>query len=181
MNYTNSKTLVDVATDRGARNARLRFFPFYCSFLFCLRFFSFYFSFFFVSTKKTIKNEKIKHKNNKNNQDISKIQKNRERMKRPPTGGYPPRRLKTMICLKELLQEIVKQLSPKMKTKNKTLKVAFRPSGVLLVFLLFRACSLLLVSESPQQKQSRNWGLRVLNCRSHHRIVTGLGANVQQQ
>ena len=36
MNFANSKTLVDVATDRGARNACLHFFSFFL--LFCVAF-----------------------------------------------------------------------------------------------------------------------------------------------
>ena len=58
INFTNSKSLVDVVTDRHARNA-FHFFHF-----FCLRFFSFY-VFFFSPAQFFTKKHKKERKNNK--------------------------------------------------------------------------------------------------------------------
>ena len=63
MNFTNSKTLVDVATERDARNARLRFFScsvfqFSCCFFACV---SFNYIFLFFDEKNKTKLEHPVH------------------------------------------------------------------------------------------------------------------------
>ena len=70
MNFANSKTLVGVATDRGARDACLRSFSCFFRVIFFFRFFSFYFPVFLQAQKK--RRRKIKSKINQKIQRMKK-------------------------------------------------------------------------------------------------------------
>ena len=132
--------LIGVAIDRDARHACFRFFSFFM-FFFCLRFFSFLFflifafkkinkkTIFFLKTKPQQKNKIFFFKRNIKNQRKTKKEKEASKGRCTPRDGS-----KKVFFFCRNVTRIRAAIEAKEKNKIWTVKVALRPSGVLLVY-----------------------------------------------